>query len=91
SDIALEQRPASRVLAGQMIFEQRPVEQHNGLPKLNDHTSNYDDNYRLDWIVAIGHFAVNNAGHSAGLEMNAAQKAKLGNVLRAFRAAQLTE
>ncbi|ATF74710.1 putative virulence factor [Pasteurella multocida] len=91
SDIALEQRPASRVLAGQMIFEQRPVEQHNGLPKLNDHTSNYDDNYRLDWLVAFGHFAVNNAGHSAGREMNAAQNAQLGHVLRAFRAAQLTE
>lgn len=91
SDIALEQRPASRVLAGQMIFEQRPVEQHNGLPKLNDHTSNYDDNYRLDWLVAFGHFAVNNAGHSAGREINAAQNAQLGNVLRAFRAAQLTE
>ncbi|EPE74249.1 virulence factor SrfC family protein, partial [Pasteurella multocida] len=49
------------------------------------------DNYRLDWLVAFGHFAVNNAGHSAGREMNAAQNAQLGNVLRAFRAAQLTE
>ncbi|MGC6358690.1 putative virulence factor [Bisgaard Taxon 45] len=90
SDIALEQRPASRVLVGQMIFEQRPVEQHNGLPKLNDQTSNYDDNYRLDWLVAFGHFAVNNAGHSAGREINAAQNAQLGHVLRAFRSAQLT-
>lgn len=91
AETPIEQRPASRVLQGQMIFEQRPVEQQNGLPKLNDQTSNYDDNYRLDWLVAFGHFAVNNAGHSAGREINSTQNAQLGNVLRAFRSAQITE
>ncbi|WP_101776191.1 putative virulence factor [Pasteurella oralis] len=90
AEMPLDQRPASRVLQGQMIFEQRPVEQQNGLPKLNDQTSNYDDNYRLDWLVAFGHFAVNNAGHSAGREINSTQNAQLGSVLRAFRSAQIT-
>lgn len=89
ADIPLEQRPASRAVADKVIFEQRPIELHNGLPKLNDQTSNYSDSYRLDWLVAFGHFAVNNAGHSAGREINPEQNARLGNVLNGFRNAEI--
>lgn len=91
SDMPLEQRPASFILKDQVVFEQRPIPQHNGLPKLDEQTSNYSDNYRLDWLVAFGHFAVSNAGHSAGREISSSQNAELGAVLRGFTAAQITE
>lgn len=89
SEVALKDRPESKANVGQVIFEQRPIEQHNGLPKLNDHTSRYDDHYRLDWLVAFGWFATNNAGHSAGREINSSQNAALGSVLRTFDAAKI--
>ncbi|MDA3979313.1 putative virulence factor [Gallibacterium sp. AGMB14963] len=91
ADIPLEQRPSSRAVPDTVIFEQRSIEQHNGLPKLNDQTSNYSDGYRLDWLVAFGHFAVNNAGHSAGREISPEQNAQLGTVLNGFRSASITE
>lgn len=89
SEIPLDQRPASRANQGQVIFEQRPIEQHNGLPKLNDHTSSYDEHYRLDWFVAFGWFATNNAGHSAGREISHSQNAALKQVLDAFKSARV--
>lgn len=85
------QRPASRAVAGSYVFESKAVETLNGLPKLSEQTGAYTKNYLFDWFVAFGALCEQNAGHSAGREINATQNAKLGDVLRQFTHAKIAE
>lgn len=78
------QRPASRAVAGQAVFETQPVEMVNGLPKLSAQTGDFTRHYLFDWFVAFGAICEQNAGHSAGREIDAAQNAKLGDILHRF-------
>ena len=86
----LTQRPASRAVAGCAVFENKEVETLNGLPKLSEQTNAYTKNYLFDWFVAFGATCEQNAGHSAGREIDATQNAKLGEVLARFTTAKIT-
>lgn len=80
----VNQRPASKAHQGQAIFESKPLELINNVPKLNDQTSNYMKSYLVDWFIAFANTCEQNAGHSAGREIDATQNAKLGEILRKF-------
>ena len=84
------QRPASRAVAGCGVFESKTVETLNGLPKLSEHTGAYTKNYLFDWFVSFAAVCEQNAGHSAGREIDATQNAKLGDVLRQFTTSKIT-
>ena len=86
----LTQRPASRAVASCAVFENKEVETLNGLPKLSEQTNAYTKNYLFDWFVAFGATCEQNAGHSAGREIDATQNAKLGEVLARFTTAKIT-
>ena len=86
----LAQRPASRAVAGNAVFETKELETLNGLPKLSEQTGAYTKNYLFDWFVAFGSICEQNAGHSAGREIDATQNAKLGDVLRQFTTSKIT-
>ncbi|WP_373777729.1 putative virulence factor [Glaesserella sp.] len=90
-NMPVTQRPASRhpQNAGLAIFEVRKVEELNGLPKLSNQTHAFTDSYIYDWFVALGETCVQNAGHSAGREIDATQNAKLGEILRQFTTAKI--
>lgn len=81
------ERPASRVVVGKAIFEQNAVPEK--LPVLNDQTNHFMKYYIYDWFVAFGAICEQNAGHSAGREIDASQNAKLGDVLRQFTSSKI--
>ncbi|WP_439242929.1 putative virulence factor [Lonepinella sp. BR2474] len=84
-------RPSSRVRAGTMVFEPAPLELLlNGVPKLSEGDSKYTQFYLMDWLVAFGSLCEQNAGHSAGREIDVTQNAKLGDVLAKFKQAKLS-
>lgn len=83
------QRPASRAVAGQAVFETKAVEMVNGLPKLSEQPSTFTRDYLFDWFVAFGAICEQNAGHSAGREIDAAQNAKLGDILNRFTTSKI--
>lgn len=83
----ISERPASRAVAGKVIFEQSAVP--NKLPVLDNQTSNFMQRYIYDWFVAFGAICEQNAGHSAGREIDATQNAKLGEVLRQFTSSRV--
>ena len=90
-NLPISQRPASRVIAESSIFETQALEMLNGLPKLSEQTGAYTRNYLFDWFVAFATLCEQNAGHSAGREIDATQNAKLGDVLRQFTDAKIAE
>lgn len=85
----ISQRPASRVVPNCGVFEQKVPEMLNGLPKLSDQTGAYTQYYLFDWFVAFCAICEQNAGHSAGREIDIAANAKLGEVLTQFIQAKI--
>lgn len=82
-------RPASLINAEMKVFEQRAgVLDEQDLPKLDDKTAKFAQSYIFDWFVAFGYLCEQNAGHSAGREIDATQNAKLGEVLSTFTLAK---
>lgn len=89
--------PDSRVNQGKKIFSSllsSPLEDSVGsvshqLPKLDDKTKIYAQQYIFDWFVAFMKLAQENVGHSAGREISPEQNAKLGAVLAGFKVAAI--
>ncbi len=80
----ISERPNSKNYPNQFVFEYIPTKEVNGLPQLQSTPKPYTKDYVLDWLVAFGNLAVNNAGHSAGREITPTQNLQLGTILSAF-------
>ncbi|WVD71475.1 virulence factor SrfC family protein [Orbus wheelerorum] len=89
--------PDSRVNSGKKIFSSLlsvPLNEQHGsmshqLPKLDDKTKIYTQQYIFDWFVAFMKLAQENVGHSAGREISQEQNTRLGSILMQFNAAAL--
>ncbi|MBI6549580.1 putative virulence factor [Xenorhabdus lircayensis] len=86
-NIPSEKRPASRFNKGQPIFA-RPDRKDPALWKgderlyrLTNETLNYSAMFIFDWLIGLGEMIKENAGHSAGREITAAQNERLGTII----------
>lgn len=90
--------PDSRINPGKKIFSsllseplEVPLEKNSHpLPKLDDKTKIYAQQYIFDWFVAFMKLAQQNVGHSAGREITPEQNNRLGMILAEFKAAALS-
>ncbi|MCK3654943.1 hypothetical protein A4G19_03910 [Pasteurellaceae bacterium Macca] len=88
-DKEVDLRPMSRAKADAKVFDFCPPVFHNDLPRLSEQSQMYSADYMKDWFVTFAQLCEQNAGHSAGREIDASQNAKLGSVLQQFTQAKL--
>lgn len=85
-----EQRPESRINRGRKIFA-KPEKQAiswgaaKRLTKLSLTPTNNTAFYVYDWLVGLNALILQNAGHSAGGELDAEQRKQLGAILQIFK------
>ena len=88
--IAEEQRPESRINRGRKIFA-KPEKQAiswgaaKRLTKLSLTPTNNTAFYVYDWLVGLNTLILQNAGHSAGGELDVEQRKQLGTILQIFK------
>lgn len=87
-----EQRPASRINRGRKIFakaEKQAVSwgASRRLTKLSLTPTNNTAFYVYDWLVGLNALILQNAGYSAGGEIDAEQRQRLGDILQSFKPA----
>lgn len=86
------QRPDSRINRGHKIFA-KPEKQaiswgaSKRLTKLSLTPTNNTAFYVYDWLVGLNALILQNAGHSAGGELDAEQRKQLGGILQIFKPA----
>lgn len=87
-----QQRPDSRINRGRKIFA-KPEKQaiswgaSKRLTKLSLTPTNNTAFYVYDWLVGLNALILQNAGHSAGGELDAEQRKQLGGILQIFKPA----
>ncbi len=88
--MAEEDRPESRINRGRKIFA-KPEKQAiswgaaKRLTKLSLTPTNNTAFYVYDWLVGLNTLILQNAGHSAGGELDAEQRKQLGTILQIFK------
>ncbi|SES84109.1 putative virulence factor [Thorsellia anophelis] len=93
-DVAMEQRPKSRVVAGEEIFKLPEatypvlpsIKESNQLLTLDNQPTRYTERYVYDWLVGLMKLIEENAGHSAGREIAAEDNERLGMIISLMRA-----
>ena len=89
-NMAETQRPESRINKGRKIFA-KPEKQaiswgaSKRLTKLSLTPTNNTAFYVYDWLVGLNALILQNAGHSAGGEIDAEQRKQLGTILQVFK------
>jgi hypothetical protein len=84
----MDQREHSRLHADAKLF-QPPVRPRASLPALSEQPSDYGRTYLADWLVSLAKLILENAGHDAGREISIELNARLGEILRHLKAAQV--
>jgi hypothetical protein len=84
AELPLEERPASRTDRLRPLFAPNPLIPANALPALPARPVNFSGRYILDWLEALRHLILDNAGHSAGRDITPEQNARLGEILAAI-------
>ncbi|MCW2483110.1 virulence factor SrfC family protein, partial [Candidatus Symbiopectobacterium sp. NZEC135] len=85
-----EQRPESRINRGRKIFA-KPEKQAvswgtaKRLTKLSLTPTNNTAFYVYDWLIGLNTLILQNAGHSAGGELDTEQRKQLGAILQIFK------
>jgi hypothetical protein len=87
-NIPMDQREHSRLHADAKLF-QPPVRPRASLPALSEQPSDYGRTYLADWLVSLAKLILENAGHDAGREISIELNARLGEILRHLKAAQV--
>lgn len=88
-DVALAQRPDSRIRRGHKLFQPAELIAEQALPELPELPPRYTDFYLGDWLAALIKQTEDNAGHSAGREITLEQNEALGRVLATLEQARV--
>ncbi|MGC6388924.1 virulence factor SrfC family protein [Ewingella sp. S1.OA.A_B6] len=86
-NIEESQRPDSRINRGHKIFAKPPKTWSTSqrLTKLTLAPANNTAFYIYDWLVALNEVIIHNTGYSAGREISAQQRARLGDILQMIK------
>ena len=78
----------SQINAGQPVFVPPPRVPSGALPPLGEKQINFQAQYVIDWLTALGKLVIENAGFDAGRDISAELNAQLGDILQQLKAAK---
>ncbi|ADU91132.1 putative virulence factor [Taylorella equigenitalis] len=93
-DIAIEDRPLSKIRPSKSLFEPPVFEttpNNDKIPLLSETPEKFTMIYLMDWFTALAEITVGNAGHKVDREISPAMNTLLGEILNQFEAARIED